>query len=198
MNIPEGWPTKEMIEVGSNPDLIPKLAPMHPWTKELHDEVLAKRFNAMIEAAPTKHLTVSTDEAGNAVAVTWQSDEHQILDVIWERKSAPTPPEVEPIFLTRGPGHASYLHIDSYSVGYYKRMGWAVWVATPVDLEVAKASGDVYARHTTPPSPKAEYSASGEPLNLQAAAENAVSFLLTGYPESLPVITNLRKFLGEK
>lgn len=58
--------------------------------------------------------------------------------------------------------------------------------------------------YTSPPSPKAEWSADGEPLNLDAAATSANSlfdYLLQVHPEFKNMIgaiqDNLRKFLGE-
>lgn len=38
-----------------------------------------------------RHLTVTTNESGEAVLVSWQDDEHQILEVVWERKAQPAP-----------------------------------------------------------------------------------------------------------
>lgn len=58
--------------------------------------------------------------------------------------------------------------------------------------------------HPSPQSPKAEYSATGEPLNLRAAARDAAK-MLSEYEQIVPdvselgkkTIANLRKFLGE-
>jgi hypothetical protein len=49
-------------------------------------------WNAALAAATTRRLVVTTNEAGEAVAVTWQDDEHRILEVVWEKEAAPTPP----------------------------------------------------------------------------------------------------------
>ena len=38
------------------------------------------------QATPERHLTVTTNQQGEAVMVSWQDDEHRILDVVWERK----------------------------------------------------------------------------------------------------------------
>lgn len=42
------------------------------------------------QAPAARHLTVSTDEQGRCVAVTWQDDEHRILEVVWEAPAAPS------------------------------------------------------------------------------------------------------------
>lgn len=52
------------------------------------------------QATPERHLTVTTNQQGEAVMVSWQDDEHRILEVVWERKQAtPEPwcPDVCPI-----------------------------------------------------------------------------------------------------
>lgn len=44
------------------------------------------------QATPERHLTVTTNQQGEAVMVSWQDDEHRILDVVWERKPATPEP----------------------------------------------------------------------------------------------------------
>ena len=46
------------------------------------------------QATPERHLTVTTNQQGEAVMVSWQDDEHRILDVVWERKPATPEPVV--------------------------------------------------------------------------------------------------------
>lgn len=48
------------------------------------------------QATPERHLTVTTNQQGEAVTVSWQDDEHRILDVVWERKPATPEPVGEP------------------------------------------------------------------------------------------------------
>lgn len=44
------------------------------------------------QATPERHLTVTTNQQGEAVMVSWQDDEHRILEVVWERKQATPEP----------------------------------------------------------------------------------------------------------
>lgn len=44
------------------------------------------------QATPDRHLTVTTNQQGEAVMVSWQDAEHRILEVAWERKQATPEP----------------------------------------------------------------------------------------------------------
>lgn len=50
------------------------------------------------QATPERHLTVTTNRHGDAVMVSWQDDEHRILEVVWERDQATPAPVGEPTF----------------------------------------------------------------------------------------------------
>lgn len=60
------------------------------------------------QATPERHLTVTTNQQGEAVMVSWQDDEHRILDVVWERKPA-TP---EPVGWTDADADAARLAME--------------------------------------------------------------------------------------
>ena len=47
------------------------------------------------QATTERHLTVTTNRQGEAVMVSWQDDEHRILEVVWEREQA-TPEPLTP------------------------------------------------------------------------------------------------------
>jgi len=150
MKIPEGWklvpvePTEEMIEKGA-------AGVFSIFSKET--------WERMLEAAPTppewwQQYINDVNRLVREMDVTLNGEEGaaqqaSLCDMVAQISamkranmilSAPPAQKPEPVYLTRGPGHASYLHVDSYSVGYYRKMGWAVWVAFPVDLEIAKAA----------------------------------------------------------
>lgn len=40
------------------------------------------------QQAAERHLTVTTDEQGRCVAVTWQDEDHRVLEVVWEAQQA--------------------------------------------------------------------------------------------------------------
>lgn len=72
----------------------------------------------------------------------------------------------------------------------------------PMDDMVSKANAVI---RILTPSPKAEWSEDGEPLNLRAAdqvAKDAILGVLTGRPlatdEAEKLLANLRKFLGDE
>lgn len=61
---------------------------LHKLALSLDD--LASRVHQ--QATPERHLTVTTNPQGEAVMVSWQDDEHRILEVVWERKQATPEP----------------------------------------------------------------------------------------------------------
>ena len=65
--------------------------PVHVRTLE---KVIAqlRDMPAPQQATPERHLTVTTNQQGEAVMVSWQDDEHRILEVVWERKQATPEP----------------------------------------------------------------------------------------------------------
>lgn len=50
--------------------VMPNIQPTHPNS---------------INAQPERHLTVTTNSNGDAVLVSWQDEEHRILEIVWER-----------------------------------------------------------------------------------------------------------------
>lgn len=44
-----------------------------------------------LNAPGDRHLTVTTDAQDNAVLVSWQDDEHRILEIVWERDAPAVP-----------------------------------------------------------------------------------------------------------
>lgn len=101
----------------------------------------------------------------------------------WEAalSAAPTPPEVEPV------GFVSSTDIFAES----RSITTTIWPR--------KTSAYDTAIYTSPPSPKAEWDAEGNPLNLRAAAEGVVKYGEEYYltPILRRLVNNLRKFLGE-
>lgn len=70
--------------------------PATPEDMKVYDGIAAGYFADTQQATPKRHLTVTTNQQGEAVMVSWQDDEHRILDVVWERKPATPEPVVEP------------------------------------------------------------------------------------------------------
>lgn len=58
---------------------------------------------------PTRHLTVTTVESGEAVMVSWQDEDHRILEVVWERKG-PSPQPAVPEWLNSAFPNSEDLH----------------------------------------------------------------------------------------
>lgn len=180
MNIPEGWklvpvePTPEMIEAAKDNRL------SQPGGT-LPGSAMRQMFVAMLDAAPTPHtindVVVTTDETGRVVAVTRQDEEGKILSVIWE---APTPPaqEVEPV---------AWVEVTNRCEGPYRFHGVSL-------MDVGRHN-----LYTSPSSQKPAWSESGDPLNLEAAAERLLNCLEneTVNKDIEKEMDNLRKFLGE-
>lgn len=59
-------------------------------------------LDAALPSAGARHLTVTTTPQGEAVLVSWQDDEHRILEVVWERK--PKEDQAAPGQTPDGPG----------------------------------------------------------------------------------------------
>jgi hypothetical protein len=98
--------------------------------------------------------------------------------------AAPTPPEVEPVARRVVNGLTEALgFIDSYEIPDARR-------------RIEEAINTI--ENTSPPSPKAEWDAEGNPLNLEAAARDALKCSdetdCIGLQNALE---NLREFLGE-
>lgn len=57
---------------------------------EQHQFVVGKALAHVVECCPIERfLTVTSDEEGRCLAVTWQDEEHRILDVVWEYTGKP-------------------------------------------------------------------------------------------------------------
>lgn len=52
------------------------------------DNVRVEKAQPAPSPQPTRRLTVTTTESGEALMVSWQDDDHQILEVVWERKES--------------------------------------------------------------------------------------------------------------
>lgn len=99
----------EVIEVGSTAEAGPVADLVKEWAElrglnladaavlswQLH--INRASLPAPQQATPERHLTVTTNQQGEAVMVSWQDDEHRILDVVWERKQATPEPVGEPV-----------------------------------------------------------------------------------------------------
>lgn len=52
---------------------------------------LQRAADRALNAPGDRHLTVTTDAQDNAVLVSWQDDEHRILEIVWERDAPAVP-----------------------------------------------------------------------------------------------------------
>lgn len=60
------------------------------WEQKLAEQTEHPAPTATPAASePKRYLTVTTNPQGQAVAVTWQDDEHRILEVVWRAPAAP-------------------------------------------------------------------------------------------------------------
>lgn len=66
--------------------------PATPEDMKVYDGIAAGYFADAQQATPDRHLTVTTNRHGDAVMVSWQDDEHRILEVVWERDPATPEP----------------------------------------------------------------------------------------------------------
>ena len=110
---------------------------------------------------------------------------HVGVDTAWKSwqaalSAAPTQPEVEPV------GEVQSIR------GFHAVVAMSAFGVF--------AAGDLL--YTSPPSPKAEWSADGEPMNLRAAAEDLSKQLewvyANGWENLRGKLDTLRKFLGEE
>ena len=82
--------------------------PATPEDMKVYDGIAAGYFADAQQATPDRHLTVTTNRHGDAVMVSWQDDEHRILEVVWERDPA-TP---EPVGWTDADADAARLAME--------------------------------------------------------------------------------------
>lgn len=63
-----------------------------PWDEERNcyvefpSHMAWKGYQARDAELKQRHLTVTTTEQGEAVLVSWQDEDHRILEIIWEKK----------------------------------------------------------------------------------------------------------------
>jgi hypothetical protein len=107
-----------------------------------------------------------------------------LFDKAWQAAlDAPTPPEVEPV------GYVSQQSLDQLKVAI---------VSADIDIWKQHDSVTPIAIYTSPSSPKASWDAEGYPLNLEAAARDALNLITEHNAKwKSKVVKGLRKFLGE-
>lgn len=66
------------------------------------DDARRASLPAPQQATPERHLTVTTNQQGEAFMVSWQDDEHRILEVVWERNPATPEPVGEVVYIAKG------------------------------------------------------------------------------------------------
>jgi hypothetical protein len=159
-----------------------RLVPVEPTPEmyELGDQSTSAYdvYKAMLSAAPIPSKIDALIDAGQR----WENAQDS---------AAPTPPGVGPIaYLCTHPSNP-----DRLIKHYVNALKYAdIYIDGTVKITPL---------YTSPPAPKAEWSDAGEPLNLEAAAKDAVEFIIeTEHDDEgcllyRDVVDNLRKFLGE-
>ena len=174
MNIPEGWPTEEMLDCAYEE--------FHAASGDTRTR-LEKAVRAMLSAAPTPP---ACSECGGEYAIdsggTHPWGEPALMPC---PKCFPAAPEVEPVLQRQLRNSENWADADSIEYA---------WCAEN-DVTVRKL-------YTSPPSLKASWDAEGNPLNLEAAARDVDSVIGRHINEmesqDARAILNLRKFLNEE